>query len=62
MISKENLDKRICDVEGVSNTQTYREFIRKSEEYFEIHPVDIDKMGDEELNKYLNFLDSLWDK
>lgn len=62
MISKENLDKRICDVEGVSNTQTYREFIRKSEECFEIHPVDIDKMGDEELNKYLNFLDSLWDK
>ena len=36
MISKNDLDKRICDLEGSSNEQTYREYIRETEEEFGI--------------------------
>lgn len=60
---KNNLDKRICDcVENASNTQTYREFIRESENAFEIWHEDLDKMTDEELTRYLEHLGDLWDK
>lgn len=60
---KENLDKRICDcVEGVTNTQTYREFIRESEEEFEIEASNLDAMSEEELEGYLNLMDELWSK
>jgi hypothetical protein len=63
MIRKEDLDKRICDVEeGVTNTQTYMEFIQESENEFEMEPQDLDSMTYEELNKYLDFLDYLWTK
>ncbi|UZQ49829.1 hypothetical protein [Clostridium kluyveri] len=63
MSLKENLDKRICDVAlGAENTQTYREFIRQSEDEFGIEHVPIDEFTDEELEDYLNFLDELWDK
>lgn len=61
-MNKQDLDKRICDVEGVQNTQTYREFIRSSEESFDMDKVDIDNMEDKELNEYIEFLDYLWDK
>ena len=63
MLLKENLDKRICDVEqGFTNTQTYREFIRQSEQEFGMKEAPIDKMTDEALNEYIEFLDYLWDK
>jgi hypothetical protein len=59
-ITKDSLDKRICDVEAVMNTQTYREFIRESENEFEMEPRDLDKMSDTDLNSYFYFLDDLW--
>lgn len=60
-LTKKLLDKRVCDVEeGAINTQTYREFIKESEEEFELLPCDLDKMSDENLNQYLNFMDDLW--
>lgn len=62
MINKENLDKRICDVEGCENTQTYREFIRGTEEEFECVCANLNNMSDEELKDYLDFMDELWDK
>lgn len=62
MISKENLDKRICDCENCENTQTYREFIRSTEESFDMETANIDLMSDINLDKYLEFLDSLCDK
>lgn len=62
MLSKSNLDKRICDCEDCKNTQTYREFIRESEKAFVMGNANIDGMRDEELNRYIEFLDSLWDK
>ena len=50
---KEVLNKRICDVvEGASNTQTFREFIRESEDEFEIAPANLDSMSEEELSNY----------
>ena len=60
---KEVLNKRICDVvEGASNTQTFREFIRESEDEFEIAPANLDSMSEEELSNYLDFLSELWYK
>ena len=46
MLLKENLDKRICDVEqGFTNTQTYREFIRQSEQEFGMkEKMNIDRL------------------
>ena len=60
---KEVLNKRICDVvEGASNTQTFREFIRESEDEFEIASANLDSMSEEELSNYLDFLSELWYK
>jgi hypothetical protein len=61
-ILKEHLDKRICDVEGSANEETFREFIRASEEEFGMDPRDLDSMTDEQLGEYLHFLDYLWTK
>jgi hypothetical protein len=61
-IRKEHLDKRICDVEGSANEETFREYIRNSEEEFGMAPAPLDNLTDEELNKHLNFLDYLWTK
>jgi hypothetical protein len=62
VLTKENLDKRICDVEGSANEETFRTFIMDSEEEFGMEPRDLDSMTDEELHEYLEFLDYLWTK
>jgi hypothetical protein len=63
MINKTNLDKRICDVEeNCKNTQTYREFIRESEEEFGMCPEPIDQYSNTDLQEYLEELDCLWEK
>lgn len=60
---KEVLDTRICDVvETATNTQTYREFIRYSEQQFEMMFADLDNISEEELSDYLDFLGYLWTK
>lgn len=60
---KEVLNKRICDVvEGASNAQTFREFIRESEDEFEIASANLYSMSEEELSNYLDFLSELWYK
>ncbi|MCP3278110.1 hypothetical protein NAV10_12745 [Clostridioides difficile] len=57
---KEDLDKRICDVElEADNIQTYREFIVEAEKEIGTGSADLDNMTDEELTVYLDFLDEL---
>lgn len=63
VITKEQLDIPICDVvDGATNEETYREFIKSSEEEFGLASKDLDLMTDEEVNAYLDFLDYLWEK
>lgn len=58
-----DLDKRICDLEeGATNTETLREFIKRSEKYFDMVPKNLDSINEERLNEYIDFLDYLWDK
>ena len=61
-MKKQDLDKRICDCEGGSNTQTYREFLIEGEKEFEFKPSKLDEMTEEKLNKALDFIDYLWEK
>lgn len=63
MSLKENLDKRICDCESdADNTLTYRQFIRTAEEEFDMGKTNLDSMNEEELKKYLDFIDYLYEK
>jgi hypothetical protein len=60
MISKENLDKRICDVvEGATNTLTYREYIREFEQSLNLMPAPLDSLEDEKLKDWLELIDYL---
>lgn len=62
-VSKENLDSLICDVvPEASNRQTYRGFIRETEDEFCIKHADLDSLSDAELATYLDFMDELWNK
>lgn len=64
-MTKEDLDKRICDVvPEASNQQTFREFMMESyNEFYEGYDIpNLDDMTDEELNTELDFLDDLWNK
>lgn len=63
MITVKHLDVRISDNEPqAENNETYRNFIRTSEDEFGMEPRDIDNMTDKELDTYFEFLDYLWDK
>lgn len=63
MIKVEYLDKRICDIENdCNNKETFRQFIRTSEDQFGMDNADLDSMSDEQLDQYVEFLDYLWDK
>ena len=56
-ITRSILDKRIIEFEDcISDTMTYREWIREQEEFYELTPRDLDNMTDEELKKYDDFL------
>lgn len=56
-ITKDILDRRICEFEEcVSDTITYRQWIRDYEEFYELGHKDLDSMTDEELGKYDDFL------
>lgn len=49
-------------IEGATNPETPREFIKDSEREFEIERVDIDNLEARVLNRYIEFLDYLWTK
>lgn len=56
-VTKEILDKKIKDYEKEANHDlTYREWIEMLEDEFEIEHVNLDKMTDDELDKYDTFL------
>lgn len=62
-MTKEQLDLRICDVEeGVSNTQTYREFMMSVYDDLGVEAPDLDSMTDERLNRELDWCDDMMDK
>lgn len=59
---KEALDSRICDIQkDCDTTQTYREYIKTSEETFSIKKANLELMKENELKKYIYFLDVLWE-
>lgn len=62
MIRVVDLDKRICDMKDCENTQTWREYIRETEEEFELYPMNLNDIRDWALEEYIDFLDELWDK
>lgn len=63
MVTKSDLDKRICDCEeGAENTQTWREWIREGEFFFQENNADIDNMTDEQLNEHIEWLEYLCEK
>lgn len=55
-VCKANLDKK------VNSQETLRDFIRNSENEFQISNENIDKMTDDELEEYVEWLDDLWGK
>ena len=56
-ITKKMLDMKICEFEEcISQTMTYREWIRDHEMFYELEPKDLDSMSDEELNIYDDFI------
>lgn len=68
LLVSENLDMKINEfsmingIENVENEQTWREFIRESEEEFGMKPEMIDAMTESDLLSYIDFLDELWMK
>lgn len=55
------LNSRVCDVvEDATNTQTFEEYMEESEETFGIDRPLFYTV--EDLEKYLDFLDELWNK
>lgn len=56
-LTKDMLDKKIKDYENdIEHEMTFREWIRKCENYYELEHEDLDSMSDEELQKHDNFL------
>lgn len=55
-IIKENLDVM------VNEEETLREFIRNTENEFDLVEEDLESMSDEEFEEYVEFLDDLWNK
>lgn len=62
-LKKDMLDKKIKDYENdIEHEMTFREWIKKCEDFYELENEDLDSMSDEELQKYDNFLLDLMDK
>lgn len=60
-----DLDTKICDFYDApecDNEQTFRQFIRESEDNFGIAEANLDAMSNEEFLDYLDHLDYLWEK
>ena len=62
-ITKEQLDTPLCDIFGDTKTNgTARIFVISSEKEFGLESKDLENMKYEEMNKYIESLDYLWDK
>lgn len=62
-LTKDMLDKKIKDYENdIEHEMTFREWIKKCEDFYELENEDLDSMSDEELQKHDNFLLNLMDK
>ena len=63
---KSKLDVRVCDdMEGATNTETYREFIVNSIHYFygeKAHIPNLDNMPEAAIENLIDDLDYLWEK
>ena len=46
----------------VNESETLREFVKNSEDYFGMGNLDVDNLSDRELNGHVEFLDYLWTK
>lgn len=57
---KEFLNKRICDTEECSNTETWNEFIISAEEEFGLRHIEIKDY--DQFKRYIDFLDELYYK
>jgi hypothetical protein len=62
MISKESLDRRICDIYDEPGTNTLREWIKECEEEFDLQEKDLDNITDKELTEYIEWLEYLCEK
>jgi len=63
MIKHDQLDTPISQLEeGATNEQSFRQFIRESEEEFGMSPRNLEELSEKELNDYIDFLDDLWNK
>lgn len=63
MITHNQLDTPIKELEeGATNEQSFRQFIRESEEEFGMSPRNLEELSEKELNDYIDFLDDLWNK
>ena len=60
--SVDMIDKRICDCEDCSNTQTYRDFIMESYLEFGCGIPDLEQLKDDDLDRLIDFCDDLWMK
>jgi hypothetical protein len=62
-ITKDNLDTPYTElIEGATNTETPRQFIRNTEKEFDMQWVELEKLSEDGLNEYIEFLDYLWTK
>jgi hypothetical protein len=63
MITHNQLDTPIKELEeGATNEQSFRQFIRESEEEFGMSPRNLEELSEKELNDYIDFIDDLWNK
>ena len=61
-LTADMIDKRICDCEDCSNTQTYREFIVESYLEFGLGAPTLDQLKDDDLDRLIDFCDDLYMK
>ena len=62
-VTIKDLDTKISTFyEGASNTETFRKYIRGSEDNLGLPELNIEDMTTRELNDYLAHLDYLWEK
>lgn len=63
MVSREDLDKRICDIyEEEDGIHTLREWIKECEEEYGLEEKDLDNIREDKLMEYIEWLEYLREK